>query len=925
MVGGILAGVVATPATAQDRPVAGTPAAAAAILAEARRASDTRRMAPLRQKWTEAVRRNPTDRSARLGLAHLDFYEARFDRADSVFASLTATPPLGNAIALQGWIGRSMVAGQQGMLAPADSFATTALRLARQASDSIATASALLLMAQFRARAVGAPAALTLLTAADSFVSAARPDAAARVACARAQILNSMADTLAYREAIRGLALLPRGTGSRSRASCLFTVGQTFHGRGGRFGDSSARYFRLAATEQAALGDGPGRAGSLQWLGATLTQAGRYTAARRAYEEALSESERSRNRSPGAWALLGMGQIFSDLGDDAAGVPYLMRATRAFRDLGDLSGFRYAQQSLLTVRLRRGDTLGVAAALPEFEAISQRLGDRLARQRSLALQVDLARTRGDRTGARRLAEELWAQFERDRQGADDAYALVRGVVALEAGALDVAATHLVVPDRRVRGSLRDYVVLARAAELAARRGDLGLAERRLREAHAAFADFRSTLSEPELRQTSFRANAFDQVDPDLGVATVINALATGGRVPAAFGLASDRRARELTDALTRATAPGDRSNLPGLARARASEAIGGDTAVRAVLRSAEAMLFYVTGARQEPTTVFVVTRDRVAAATVMGADSLQPLVSRLRRLLEAGSSAETLRRELGAAVLGPAARLIPSGVTRLLIVGDGPLQAMPFDALRLPDGRTMLDAYDVALLASPAVLPILRGREPRPRSGTLALAVEQPGRPSPLNGRALPALRRANREAQSIVYGRRGSAVLTGDAAREAVLYQRTDQVAALHIAAHAVVDPVVESRSAIMLSGGGGQDGDLHAWEMGDIGISAGLVVLSACRTQQADAGRGEGLRGFTAPFLLGGAQAVVATQWDLSDRAASQLMGAFHRQLQAGADAGTALLAAKREQLRRGRPPSEWAVFQLVGDPGYRFTTQR
>lgn len=894
------------------------------VVTRARHAFDARTVAAQRAAWGTIIARKPTDRSARLGLATLDFLQGRFGRADSLFLGLLNDAQPADAATAHAWLGRATVAGQQGQLASADSFASTALGLARRSNDAIATGGALLRLAQFRVRTQGAAAALAQLTAADSFVSSARPEAAASIACVRAQIRTATSDTLAYAEAVRGLALLPPGA-ARTRAACLFTIGQSFYGRGGRFVDSSSKYFRLAAAEQVALGDGPGRAGSLQWLGATLKQAGRYSSARRAYGDALSESERSRNRSARAWTLLGLGQIAIDLGDDAAGVPNLVRASTEFRELGDQIGFQNTQLSLLQVRLRRGDTLGVAAAWPATEATLVKLGDRLARQRSLLIQIDLARTRNDRATARGLAEELFAQFERDKQGTGVSYAFLRGVTALEAGALDAAAAQFVVPDRKVRGSMRGYVLLARAAEIAARRGDLELAERRLREAHVAFAEFRATLTEPELRQTAFRAYGLDQVDPDLGVATVIHALATGGRASAAFGLAAERRARELTDALMRAAALSERTVLPNIARARAAETIGSDSAVRSVLAPSEAMLFYVTGERQEPTTVFVLTRQRVNAATVVSGDSLKPLVSRLRRVLEAGNGAEALRRELGASVLGPALPLLPAGITRLLIVGDGPVQSIPFDVLRLPDGRTVLDSYDVALLASPAVLPILRGRDIPQRAGTLALAVEQPGRPSPLNGRAMPALRRANLEVRNVTAQRPGNLVLVGAAAREATLYERTDAVATLHIAAHAVVDPVIESRSAIMLAGGGGQDGDMHSWEMDEVGVSAGLVVLSACRTSQADGGRSEGLRGFTAPLLLGGAQAVVATQWDLADSAASEIMTEFHRQLNAGADAGTALQAAKRAQMLNRRPPSEWAVFQLIGDPAYRITRSR
>jgi CHAT domain-containing protein len=481
-----------------------------------------------------------------------------------------------------------------------------------------------------------------------------------------------------------------------------------------------------------------------------------------------------------------------------------------------------------------------------------------------------------------------------------------------------------VTDEKLRGSMQSYVRLARTAEIAVLRGDLPLAERRLRAAHTALAEFRATLTDPELRANSFESAGFDQVDPDLGVATVIHALATGGRASAAFGLASERRGRELTAALMRTGAMSDRTAQPNVQRARTAELLGSDSAVRAVLAPNEAMLFYVTGDRSEPTTVFVVTRQRIAAATVMGADSLKPIASRLRRVIETGDEADAVRRELGAAVLSPALPLLPANVTRLIVVTDGPLQSIPFDVLRLPDGSTVLDRFDIALLGSPAVLPILRDRVLPARVGALALAVEQPGRASPLSGRMMPVLRRANSEVRDVAAGRRGGTVLLGTDARESALYSRHDAVGVLHIAAHAVVDPAMESRSAIMLASGGGQDGDVHAWEMDRVGVSAGLVVLSACRTSQVNAGRGEGVRGFTTPFLLGGAQTVVATQWDLSDRAASEIMREFHRQLRLGADTGVALRAAKRMLVKRGRPPSEWAVFQLLGDPSYRTLLQ-
>jgi CHAT domain-containing protein len=332
------------------------------------------------------------------------------------------------------------------------------------------------------------------------------------------------------------------------------------------------------------------------------------------------------------------------------------------------------------------------------------------------------------------------------------------------------------------------------------------------------------------------------------------------------------------------------------------------------------MLFYVTGVRNEPTTLFVVTGERTSAVSLPTTEALAPLIGQLRRTIESGATGDALRARLGAELIAPALPLLPSGVTRLIIVGDGPIQDVPFDALRLPDGRAMIERFEISSLASPATLPLLRARPEWTGGGVLALAVNDPRRRSPVTGAPMPALRRAAVEARHAATRRPGGVALTGELASEAALYTRRDSVAALHIAAHVVVDPAVVTRSAIMLSSGGGEDGNVYPSELSQLGISAGLVVLSGCRTAGAQVDGAEGLHGFTAPLLIGGTRTVIATRWDLGDRVGSEMMRDFHEQMSRGVDAGTALHAAKQRQFRAGRSPATWAVFQLTGDPAYR-----
>ncbi|MBI3890218.1 MAG: CHAT domain-containing protein [Candidatus Wallbacteria bacterium] len=99
-------------------------------------------------------------------------------------------------------------------------------------------------------------------------------------------------------------------------------------------------------------------------------------------------------------------------------------------------------------------------------------------------------------------------------------------------------------------------------------------------------------------------------------------------------------------------------------------------------------------------------------------------------------------------------------------------------------------------------------------------------------------------------------------------------------------------------------------------------LVVLSACESARpretpgvaTPLGGGE-LLSLARSFAQAGAGTLVASLWKVDDRATSQSMTAFYKQMLAGAAPGTALTAAKK-QLRKTFPdPYYWAPFVLIG----------
>jgi CHAT domain-containing protein/Tfp pilus assembly protein PilF len=265
----------------------------------------------------------------------------------------------------------------------------------------------------------------------------------------------------------------------------------------------------------------------------------------------------------------------------------------------------------------------------------------------------------------------------------------------------------------------------------------------------------------------------------------------------------------------------------------------------------------------------------------------------------------------------------------LIIVPDGFLHDLPFEALRIPGrsgSRYLIERSAVSYCPSASALALLKARA-RPRAWRKQiLAIGSPdyeSLPPGPDGRKISPLPFSLQEIRAIAryYPAPEIDLLSGPGSREDLVKARPlNEYRIIHFACHGFLDEKAPFRSALVLSSGrgAGNDGYLQMREVYGLSLSADLVVLSACQTGAGRIEASEGPLALARPFFFAGARAVVASLWPIGDQSTVLFMREFYRRISAGQPAALGLREAKLGMLRsRWSHPFYWAGFLLQGDP--------
>lgn len=329
----------------------------------------------------------------------------------------------------------------------------------------------------------------------------------------------------------------------------------------------------------------------------------------------------------------------------------------------------------------------------------------------------------------------------------------------------------------------------------------------------------------------------------------------------------------------------------------------------------------------------IITRDGNRILPLSGRSTVERLVGAYVNTLKNRSSDLRQGRELYSTLLGNIREVDKK--SRLIIVPDGCLHLLPFDALVDRAGGYVVDRKTVSYSPSATAYYLLNLRS-QVQSGTRGSLLGIGGIPyreaEDLNrlvvlrgygSNPLPNLPGSKEEVLAAQAAFRDSAdtLLTGlDATESRFKRSSLAQRAVIHMAVHGIADEKNPQRAALILLGDApsNEDGLLEANEIIPLQLDADLVVLSACDSAVGRLQGEEGIANLSRAFLLAGSRTVVSTLWSVDDTAALYLMKRFYVHLREVQPTADALTMAKRDLLKTyaGQAiPYYWASYKLEG----------
>lgn len=270
-----------------------------------------------------------------------------------------------------------------------------------------------------------------------------------------------------------------------------------------------------------------------------------------------------------------------------------------------------------------------------------------------------------------------------------------------------------------------------------------------------------------------------------------------------------------------------------------------------------------------------------------------------------------------------------AGATRLVIVPDAVLWALPFQALQPRDGRYLLEDRAVSYAPSlGAFVEMARRGERRVSAGAraptmTAFGVSSPGAAARERlSHVRPDVRteagpEAQREAAAVAgpYGPARGKAYAGEAATWSRFRSDGPQRSLLHLAVPVVLNDSSPMSSQIVFAPAKGDAADIglvETWQLMSLDLNADVAVFSRGQGEPGQSQAGTGAGALAWALLVAGAPTTVLSSWVVDAPSTTSLLVGFHRRMAAAGTQGPGTGGAA-DALRR-------ATLALLADPALR-----
>lgn len=260
-------------------------------------------------------------------------------------------------------------------------------------------------------------------------------------------------------------------------------------------------------------------------------------------------------------------------------------------------------------------------------------------------------------------------------------------------------------------------------------------------------------------------------------------------------------------------------------------------------------------------------------------------------------------------------------LNKLIVIPDGPLYFLPFEALVDAEGDYLVEHFEMSYTPSLLLWKEQRRAEPTDKKliGVFAPKYYDKSVANPNRG-SYGALMGASYEAETIA-DLFPSEAFIGEQANINMFKSKAQDFQVLHLAMHSTINNVDGEFSSLIFAPGEDGASELYVSELYNLTLNADLAVLSACNTGSGELVRGEGLVNASRAFTYAGVPSLVASLWEIPDKNTSEIMVNFYKALKDGLSKDEALRQAKLKYLQntdnaRLKHPFYWAGVVVMGD---------